>query len=101
LPTATFERAEEATTVAVAIFVTVVVVVVVVLLLDCCEDDKDPLLLGSRVCIEAGDPMVDADDSVGDETEVEETEVEAEVLVDLESASEGSEDFCFFGLNDF
>lgn len=45
--------------------------------------------------------MVDADDSVGDETEVEEIEGEAEVLVDLESASEGREDFCFLGLSDF
>lgn len=38
---------------------------------------------------------------MGDETEVEETEVEADVLDDLESASEGREDFVFLGLNDF
>jgi len=45
--------------------------------------------------------MVDTDESVGDETEVEETEGEAEVLEDLESASEGNEFFVFLGLSDF
>ena len=82
-----------------AFFIAEVVAADVVL--DCCEDDKDPLFLGSRVWVEAGDPIVDADESVGDETEVEETEGEAEVLDDLESASEGREDFVFLGLNDF
>jgi hypothetical protein len=45
--------------------------------------------------------MVDADESVGDETEDEEREGEAELFEDLESASERSEAFCFLGLNDF